>query len=32
MQVLHDGMKNENDKDFLTIGKFKNNYNQAAGM
>nr|XP_034833589.1 uncharacterized protein LOC117990233 [Maniola hyperantus] len=32
MQVLHDGMAAEKDKDFLTVGKFSKTYAQAAQM
>ncbi|CAH4030933.1 unnamed protein product, partial [Pieris brassicae] len=32
MQVIHDGLKKEKDKDFLTLGNFSKNHEQVADM
>lgn len=32
MQVLHDEMKKENDKDLITVGKFSKTHGQGAEM
>lgn len=32
MKVIHDEMKKEGSKDFLSVGKFKKNHGEAAGM
>lgn len=32
MQIIHDNMQKEKTKDFLTVGKFQKNHEQAAQM